>query len=476
MTRAHPKAVLLGALAGLVTAGCLSAWNVSGPWACGDGDHCADGYVCDDGLCCVPGGSPTCPTLPDRGGCASGVAPKTYYRDRDGDGAGDPATGRPFCSAPVKEPWVTGGDDCNDGDATIGPRASERCNAIDDDCDGVVDDGTRTSRWYRDDDHDGYGARCDAGCTLEACAAPPGYADRGGDCRDDDPAIHPGALEACNGVDDNCDDLVDAPPFNDVESPGLDGGARFDCAVPGGNGLCAAGGLQCVGGVKTCVPRSLPQAEQCADGVDNDCDGLVDNPPGCGGPTSLLDPRGVSARAVRLDLGDAGTISGLPARCLANEPGGHAMAWLNPSWVGSSGVGTYARHVWSLEAPTGLEWDLSSSSTALDVALGLYSFVGTGSWGGAAWFANPVVTLCGRKAGEYVRLVPTGAGFTGDFYGRVHPFAPEAAWRVENGPVALDRHRVRSLELVVSPMPAAPPADGGYLTFTLVLQPDAGFR
>jgi hypothetical protein len=462
----------------LATSSCLSAWNVSGPWACDESERCAEGLVCDDGVCCAPGGQPACPTLPTRGACPSGEPPTLSYRDGDGDRAGDPDAGRLFCRPPVKEAWVAIGDDCDDGDATIGPRASERCNALDDDCDGVIDNGTRTARWYVDQDQDGYGHDCDAGCTIEACAQPVGYASRAGDCAPSEPSRHPGAPERCNHLDDNCNGLPDDPPFVDVESPGDDGGARFDCAVATGLGECAAGGLQCVFDQAsrqfepTCVPRSAPQAEQCGDALDNDCDGLVDNPPGCGGPRSLLDARGATVRAVRLDLDDAGTVSGLPPRCLASELGARDMAWLNPVWVGSSPAGTHARHVWALQAPPGLWWDLSASSAQLALELELPFFINPAGWGGPGWFPNAVVTLCGVQPGEYLRLVPSGAGFTGTVSDAVHFWSPESGWRVESGPLPLDRRRVRALELVVSPVPPT----AGLVTFTLEVRAGSGFR
>jgi hypothetical protein len=57
--------------------------------------------------------------------------------------------------------------------------------------------------YYRDADEDTYG---DDATTREACDAPSGYVDRGGDCADDDGARNPGATEICNGLDENCDD------------------------------------------------------------------------------------------------------------------------------------------------------------------------------------------------------------------------------------------------------------------------------
>ena len=61
--------------------------------------------------------------------------------------------------------------------------------------------------YFLDDDGDGYGTGnpiFGLGCQL-----PQGYAENGGDCNDADPLVHPGRPEICNGVDDNCDGLVD---------------------------------------------------------------------------------------------------------------------------------------------------------------------------------------------------------------------------------------------------------------------------
>lgn len=63
-----------------------------------------------------------------------------------------------------------------------------------------------TTTFYRDRDEDSYG---DDDATVEACVAPSGHAVRGGDCDDDDDAIHPGAVERCNGLDDDCDGGID---------------------------------------------------------------------------------------------------------------------------------------------------------------------------------------------------------------------------------------------------------------------------
>jgi hypothetical protein len=61
-------------------------------------------------------------------------------------------------------------------------------------------------RWYRDADGDGRG---DPDVSMVACTAPPGYVGPGDDCDDTNPEIHPFADEVCDGVDNNCNELVD---------------------------------------------------------------------------------------------------------------------------------------------------------------------------------------------------------------------------------------------------------------------------
>ncbi len=474
--------------AALLASGCLKAWDVGGPWACSADEACPSGLTCDDGVCCSPGGAPACPTLPVDGRCPSGDEPATLFRDRDGDGAGDPGTRRAVCGRPVKEKWVSTGDDCNDGDVAIGPRATERCNAEDDDCDGEVDEGTtgRTT-WFQDDDGDGFGRDCPA-CQRLACAQPKGFADRAGDCDDADGGAHPGALERCNGADENCNGLPDDPPFADVESPGFDGGLVLPCDT-GRPGVCQAGGVQCVyavagsgvGGFSpTCVPRRNPQSERCGDGVDDDCSGLADDAPGCGGPGSFIRAPGTRVRAMAFDAGVQPTGSRLPLRCLAEEPSGAPMSWLNPAWIGTTGL----RHVWSIEAPPGLPWDLSQPDTALALRFQVRAVVGAapggGTWGNDAWFRGPVVNLCGEEPGELLRLVPEAStalkASASSFAATVPLWGPHPGWTEEAGATTLNRRRVKRLEVVVSPLAAGGTATSDLVTFTIEWLADAGVR
>lgn len=62
---------------------------------------------------------------------------RTYYKDNDQDGYGNPNITVEGCSPPPG--YVADNTDCNDSNAAINPGATEVCNNIDDNCDGVID-------------------------------------------------------------------------------------------------------------------------------------------------------------------------------------------------------------------------------------------------------------------------------------------------------------------------------------------------
>jgi hypothetical protein len=100
-----------------------------------------------------------------------------------------------------------------------------------------------------------------------------GYTPADGDCDDSDPEVHPGQIEACNGVDDNCNDLVDEghPDSDDDGTADCMDVEECDGLDNDGDGLIDEGEPDSDGdGTADCVDD-----EEC-DGLDNDGDGLID--------------------------------------------------------------------------------------------------------------------------------------------------------------------------------------------------------
>ncbi len=191
--------------------------------------------------------------------------------DRDGDG-------------------VPGLNDCDDNNPGRFPGNPEICDGRDQDCDDAIDEGSFLTG-YVDEDGDGVGA----GEGLELCeVTEQGFVFDGNDCDDGDPETYPGAAEACDGLDNDCDDKLDEGVnvhafYEDADSDGYGN----DAEQREGCGDAPEGYVRNNQDCDDTDGAINPGAEELCDGLDQDCSGP--------GPDSIAE---CSCEIIRYD-GDA---------------------------------------------------------------------------------------------------------------------------------------------------------------------------
>ncbi len=197
------------------------------------------------------------------------------FEDLDGDGYGLAGSGTATCE---RDGWSEFDTDCDDADPWIHPGASELCDGLDGDCDGTVDeDAIDQLLYHRDGDGDGQG---DPDTATWACDAPGAeWTEDASDCDDTDPTTYATAEEFCDGIDHDCDGVIDdadasdaATWYQDADGDGHGDGSvsRKACSQPTGF----------VSNSDDCDDTSAavrPGGSETCDGIDNDCDGLVDD-------------------------------------------------------------------------------------------------------------------------------------------------------------------------------------------------------
>jgi hypothetical protein len=201
----------------------------------------------------------------------------TTYRDADGDGYGVPGSQEETCGNPEGRSAQAG--DCDDDVADIFPGNFEICDGLDNNCTGVIDDNLPTKTYYADTDGDGFG---DPGAPLDACMEPTGYVLDDTDCDDTTAANNINGLEVCDGVDNDCDFLIDDEDpdtdtdtmldwFTDADGDGFGGGDSIR--------RCEAS-PQATNDGSDCDDTNAsinPNGQEVCSGLDEDCDTLFDN-------------------------------------------------------------------------------------------------------------------------------------------------------------------------------------------------------
>lgn len=197
---------------------------------------------------------------------------KLYYPDADLDGYGETSNAQLVCLPP--EGYTSLPGDCNDQTAQVFPGNLERCDQLDNNCDGNIDESAQDAvQCFVDGDGDGIGL----GVPFSACACPAGYSSQTGDCLDTQPLVYPGAQEICDGYDNNCngqlDEGVSALVYPDEDQDGYGDALASDLVcLP-----LEAGSVQVGGDCNDQDPLQSPAQPEICDGIDQDCNGVVDD-------------------------------------------------------------------------------------------------------------------------------------------------------------------------------------------------------
>jgi hypothetical protein len=203
------------------------------------------------------------------------------YQDADADGYGNPTGESSVCAGSAG--YAAQAGDCDDSDPLQSPGATEVCDALDNDCDALIDEGSACACTHGVTipcgPSDGLGGietrgQCEAG--TQTCSAGSFGACEG--------AVGP-ATEICDAIDQDCDGAVDegltTTCWADADGDGFAAPGATQTAVCGS---CGVGGtaqeptgasIDCNDANGSVKPGSVELCngvdDNCANGVDEGC-------------------------------------------------------------------------------------------------------------------------------------------------------------------------------------------------------------
>ena len=194
---------------------------------------------------------------------------RPWYRDSDSDNYG----AANISKLAFKQPsgFVGNKLDCDDSNASVYPRARELADGLDNNCDGRIDEGLASIRFYIDRDRDGFG---DPATSRLELVQPSGYVVNKLDCNDYRAQDNPNAEEIIDDFDNDCDGSIDEGAntyYPDVDGDGFGAPAgAIQSAVP------VPGYVRSNSDCDDNNAGIFPGANERFDSADNDCDGAID--------------------------------------------------------------------------------------------------------------------------------------------------------------------------------------------------------
>jgi Putative metal-binding motif/SprB repeat/Secretion system C-terminal sorting domain len=154
------------------------------------------------------------------------------------------------------------------------PDIIEVCNGMDENCNGLIDEGAFSNKYY-DADHDGFGN--ETFIYSIGCSASLGFSVLTGDCDDTNHNIYPTKQEVCsNGIDDNCNNQIDEAgniqAYLDTDNDGFGTGEPISlCEIIAGFSL---NNCDCNDAIAAINPTALEISNNM---LDDDCNGIIDD-------------------------------------------------------------------------------------------------------------------------------------------------------------------------------------------------------